>query len=155
MSIQRLNPTGLHGAPGFISQIVQVTGPLAFLSGQVAQRPDGTWVGLGSHREQAEQIARNIDTALHALALRRDAIVKETIYVVDYSAALLHDIVGPLRDSDAEPPASTLVGVHALFAAEALIEVEVTVALETYPEASAVIPALAETDSEHSVTQRL
>ncbi|UAJ78845.1 FAD-dependent monooxygenase [Leifsonia sp. ZF2019] len=130
VSIQRLNPEDLHGAPGFISQIVQARGSLAFLAGQVAQRADGTWVGLGSHREQAEQIARNIDTALRALDLRRDAIVKETIYVVDYSPALLRDIVGPLRDSYTAPPASTLVGVDTLFAAEALIEVEVTVAVE-------------------------
>lgn len=130
MNIHRLNPTGLHGAPGFNSQIAQVTGPLAFLAGQVAQRADGTWVGIGNYREQAEQIAHNIDTSLDALDVRWDAIVKETIYVVDYQPALLHDIVAPLRESHTDPPASTLIGVHTLFAPETLIEVEVTIALE-------------------------
>ena len=130
MSIRRSNPAGLHGAPGFVSQIVQTTGPLAFVSGQVAQRQDGSWVGIGRHREQAEQIARNIDVALRALGLSRDAVVKETIFVVDYDPDLLMDVVGPLRDGHSEPPASTLVAVSSLFATEALVEVEVVVDLE-------------------------
>ena len=130
MTVHRSNPAALHGAPGFISQIVQTTGPLAFLSGQVSQRVDGTWAGIGNHREQAEQIARNIDVTLDELGVSRDAIVKETVYVVDYAPALLLDVVGPLRDGRSEPPASTLIGVPALFAPEALMEVELVVALE-------------------------
>lgn len=39
-------------------------------------------------------------------------------------------VVGPLRDGRSEPPASTLIGVPALFAPEALMEVELVVALE-------------------------
>lgn len=49
MTVHRSNPAALHGAPGFISQIVQATGPLAFVSGQVSQRVDGTWAGIGNH----------------------------------------------------------------------------------------------------------
>lgn len=46
MTVHRSNRAALHGAPGFISQIVQATGPLAFVSGQVSQR--GTARGRGS-----------------------------------------------------------------------------------------------------------
>ncbi|MFC8083061.1 RidA family protein [Streptomyces sp. NPDC057340] len=86
-------------------------------------------VGLGDHGAQAAQIARNLDAALAAVGATRDDIVDETVYVVGYTPELLPAIFGPLRAGVAKAPASTLVGVSALFAPEFLLEVKVVAAL--------------------------
>ncbi|WP_050502010.1 RidA family protein [Streptomyces monomycini] len=115
-----------------ISQVVVTEGVrLAHLSGQVARDADGRPFGPGDHAAQAAQIARNLESALAAVGATRDDIIKETVYVVDYTPALLPDIFGPLRAGTTEAPASTLVGVAALFAPEYLLEVDVVAALRT------------------------
>lgn len=130
MTIERLDPPGLAAAPGLISQLVATTGrTLVHLSGQVAWDEDGTPVAPGDHAAQAARIARNIDTALASVGATRADIVKETIYVVDYTPGLLQPIIGALRDGAQPPPASTLIGVAALFAPDFLIEVDVIAAL--------------------------
>lgn len=47
MSTLRLNPAGLHGAPGVMGQIVQVPTPLVFVAEQVARNAP-TAPGRGS-----------------------------------------------------------------------------------------------------------
>lgn len=129
---QRLNPSALPDPAPLISQVVVTEGVrLAHLSGQVAWDADGRPVGPGDHAAQAAQIARNLDTALAAVGATRDDIIKETVYVVDYTPALLPEIFAPLRAGTTKAPASTLVGVAALFAPEYLLEVEVVAALRT------------------------
>ncbi|MEU4557146.1 RidA family protein [Actinoplanes sp. NPDC023936] len=130
MTITRLDPPGLHAVPGLISQIVTVTEQtLIHLSGQVAWDEHGTPVSPGDHAGQAAQIARNIDIALAAAGATRTDIVKETIYVVAYTTDLLRPILGALRDGHQPPPASTFIGVAALFAPDFLIEVDIVAAV--------------------------
>ncbi|MBT0773981.1 RidA family protein [Kineosporia sp. J2-2] len=130
MTVTRLNPPGMHASPGLISQVVTVTDQtLIHLSGQVAWDENGAPVASGDHTGQAAQIARNIDIALAAAGATRADLVKETIYVVGYTPDLLLPILDALRDGHQPPPASTVIGVDALFAPAFLIEVDVVAAV--------------------------
>ncbi|MBO8188913.1 RidA family protein [Streptomyces spirodelae] len=130
MPVNRVNPPSVHNPSDQITQIVTVGGTgLAYLSGQVAWDAEGRPVGAGDHEAQAAQIARNLDASLAAVGATRNDIIKETVYVVDYSPELLPAIFGPLRAGVSESPASTLVGVASLFAPAYLLEVEVIAAL--------------------------
>lgn len=105
MSVQRVHPPPVHSPSGMISQVVTTDGErLVHLSGQVASDAEGTPVGPGDHAAQATQIVRNIEAALAAVGATRDDIVKETVYVVDYSPALLPAISGPLRAGVSQAP---------------------------------------------------
>lgn len=129
MSIERHNPAGLYAVPDLISQLAAPRdADLVFLSGQVAWDEYGELQGVGDHVAQASRIAANLDIALASLGVRRDAIVKETIYIVHWAPALLPSIMGTLRDGS-PAPASTLIGVAALVHPDALIEVECVVAI--------------------------
>ncbi|MEU1906053.1 Rid family hydrolase [Streptomyces hygroscopicus] len=130
MPVNRVSPPSVHNPSDQISQVVTVEGTrLVHLSGQVAWDAQGRPVGLGDHEAQAAQIARNLDAALAAVGATRNDIIEETVYVVDYTPKLLPAIFGPLRAGVSEAPASTLVGVPALFAPEYLLEVQVVAAL--------------------------
>jgi enamine deaminase RidA (YjgF/YER057c/UK114 family) len=133
VTVQRIDPPGLHAAPGLISQLVVTTGRrLVHLSGQVAWDSHGHPTG-GDHAAQAAAIARNITTALAAAGATRDDIVKEVIYIAGYTPEVLQPVLAALREGAGTAPASTLVPVPALFAPEYLVEVDVTAALPARP----------------------
>ncbi|RSN54411.1 RidA family protein [Amycolatopsis sp. WAC 04182] len=124
-SLERLTPSGLHHVPGAFTPAVLVHGAdLAFLSGQVAWDENGVLTGE-DHVTQMHQIAHNIDVALAAAGCGREDIVKETVYVVDYRPELIAGLFGALRREVSVAPASTLVGVSALFDPAVLVEVDV------------------------------
>ena len=125
--INRIEPQGLFGLPDLVSQVSVASTPLAFVSGQVAWNEHGDVVGVGDHKAQVEQIAKRLDRILEELGAQRSDIVKETIYVVDYSPDLVPVLLGELHGTT--PPSSTLVPVTKLFAPEFLIEVEWIIAI--------------------------
>lgn len=118
-----LTPPGLHRIPGAFTPVVRVA-DLVFLSGQVAWDEHGNLCG-DDHATQMRRIARNLDVALAAAGCGREDIVKETVYVVDYRPELISGLFAPLREGVPAAPASTLVGVAALFAPDVLVEVDV------------------------------
>ncbi|MFC9221644.1 RidA family protein [Streptomyces hygroscopicus] len=131
MTVTRLNPPGVYHPPGAFTPVVAVEGVrLVQLSGQVAWDTEGQPVGLGDYAAQAEQIARNLDAALASVGATRDDIIQETVFVVDYTPELLPAIFGPLRAGTVRTPASTLVGVSALFSPDYLVEVQVVAAVD-------------------------
>ncbi|GGI09375.1 RidA family protein [Egicoccus halophilus] len=131
MSIRHLNPAGVHAQPQLITQVVAVDErTLVHLSGQVAWDEHGDPVAPGDHVAQAAQVRRNVEACLASIGATDADIVKETIYVVDHRPERLPAILGALRGSgDATPPASTYLGVAALFAPEFVIEVDLVVAV--------------------------
>lgn len=130
MAVRHINPTGLHALPDMFTHVVSVTdAELVYLSGQVAWDADGELVGKGDHAAQAAQIARNIHTALAAVGATPADIVKQTIYVVDYSPEVAPAIFAALNKGRGTPPAGTLIPVPALYAPGYLIEVEAIAAL--------------------------
>ena len=125
--IERVNVSGI-APPRRWTHAVRTTGePLVFLSGMVAERVDGS-VPDGLEAQTA-QVYENLGIALNELGLERSNVVKENLYIVQWSPEMRAK-VGPPRDAfwGDDLPASTLAGVYSLGRAEYLIEVEVTVA---------------------------
>jgi enamine deaminase RidA (YjgF/YER057c/UK114 family) len=126
------NVPGVAPGPGF-SHAVTVTGPLAFVSGQVALDAAGLLVGAGNMREQATQALRNLHGVLRALGADWPDIARFGWYVTDVSEL---QSIRDVRDAfirqslgDRPNPASTLVQVASLFRPEFLVEVDAVVAL--------------------------
>nr|WP_221380701.1 RidA family protein [Actinoplanes polyasparticus] len=131
MSLRHVDPEGLNPVPGVLSHAVVVPDAgLVYLSGQVAWNEAGELVGANDHGQQAEQIVRNIDTALAAVGTDRSRVVKETIYVADYRPGVAGPIFAALREGvTTPPPAQTMVGVAALFSPDFLVEIDIVAAL--------------------------
>lgn len=130
MAVRHLNPEGLYALPEMFTHVVAVTdAELVFLSGQVAWDERGELVGAGDHAAQAAQVARNIEAALAAVGATPDDVVKQTIYVADYSPEVAPAVFAALNRGRRRPPASTLIPVPALYAPGYLIEVEVVAAV--------------------------
>lgn len=121
-----LNPEGLSQPPGYSHVVTARGGTTVYISGQVAVDSAGTLVGEGDHRQQAEQVFVNLQTALAAAGATFEDVVKLTYYVVNLNP----DVTTMLRElragylNQARPPASTLVAVAALVDARLLVEIE-------------------------------
>ena len=118
MEKQFLNPKGAFGSPAF-SQVATVRGgKTIYVSGQVALDEKGELVGRGDLRAQTRKVFENL--------------IKMNYYIVGYRPEHL----APIREVRSEylsrthPPASTLVGVEALFQDGVLIEVEAIAVVE-------------------------
>jgi enamine deaminase RidA (YjgF/YER057c/UK114 family) len=118
------NPPGLFPPTGY-SQVAEVRGGrLVFVAGQVAMDATGSLVGAGDYRAQAEQVFRNLETALRSAGATFRDVVKLNYYLLD--VAHLPE-VREVRDRfvDAQrPPTSTAVQVARLFRPEFLLEVD-------------------------------
>jgi enamine deaminase RidA (YjgF/YER057c/UK114 family) len=121
-----LKPDGLAAANGYTHVVVAKPGKLVFVAGQVANNREGKLVGKDDLRAQTVQVFENLKTALSSAGATFDDVVKMTWYVKGYKPEYLPT----LRDvrntyvNKAAPPASTLVGVAALFQDDYLLEVE-------------------------------
>lgn len=106
---------------GPYSQAVQ-TGGLIFCAGQIALKPDGTFLD-GDLAEQAEQIMQNIIAVLAAADCTLENIVKTTIYLTDISDfGAVNEVYGKYFEQN--PPARTTIAVKELpFNAKVEIEV--------------------------------
>ena len=131
--IEYLNPSTLPASPSYTQVVKASAEAFVFISGQVALNASGQVVGEGDLRAQATQVFENLRVALAAAGATFDNVIKLTYFVVNLKredGLLLREIrQGYLNQ--AHPPASTLVGVTALFDPRWLIEIE----------AVAVIPA--------------
>jgi reactive intermediate/imine deaminase len=121
---QFLNPPGLAAGRGY-SQVVYVpAAQTLYISGQVPLDAEGKLVGAGDFRAQAEQVFRNLQTALEGVGGSLSDVVKINIYVRDMSQ------LGTLREvreqflGSGPRPASTLVEVKSLFREDVLLEIE-------------------------------
>ncbi|MFT5393040.1 MAG: 2-iminobutanoate/2-iminopropanoate deaminase [Gammaproteobacteria bacterium] len=79
-----LNPDWPRSAKADFAQGVQV-GDTIYVSGQVAQGPDGKLVGEGDMKAQAEQVFANIEGVLAVGGATLKDIVRITTYVTDMS----------------------------------------------------------------------
>jgi enamine deaminase RidA (YjgF/YER057c/UK114 family) len=132
MSIERSNPAGLSKPTGYSHVTVVQAGRQVHISGQVALDANGTVVGKGDIGAQAEQVFKNLETALASVGLDFTHVFKMVTYVVGLNPEMLPPIraARAKRFGDGLFPASTLVGVTALVNPDLLIEVEVIAALD-------------------------
>jgi len=83
MSVEFINPDGLHRNPAF-SQIVVVpaNSRTIYIGGQNSVNSFGEIIGKGDIGLQAKQIFKNLEIALSAAGARIDHVIRWNIYVV-------------------------------------------------------------------------
>lgn len=121
---QFINPDGTK--PTGYTQVVTVEpGKTIYLSGQVPL--DSLGQISPDFEQQTVQVYKNIQKALAAVGATFADVVKMQVYVVDYTPEKL-ELIRKVRLSylnNAFPPASTLVGIAALYRPDVKIEIDV------------------------------
>jgi len=123
--VKRVNPPTLSKPTGY-THIVEVSGPAKtiYISGQIAYDKDGNVVGGGDMKAQAEQVFKNLESALTAAGAKFSDVVKMNTYITDMDKAPAVREVRARYFGDATP-ASTFVKVAGLVRPELLLEIEV------------------------------
>jgi enamine deaminase RidA (YjgF/YER057c/UK114 family) len=123
---QHINPDGVN-KPKTYSQVVKVNGgAMIFTSGIVADDVNGNIMGKGDLKTQVKQAFENLKIVLSAAGAEFKDVVKMTYYIVNYKPEqipMIREVLAEYLPTE-KPPASTLVGVSALFNADVLIEIE-------------------------------
>jgi 2-iminobutanoate/2-iminopropanoate deaminase len=127
--VKRTNPPALSAPTGY-THIVEVTGPnkTIYISGQIAFDKEGKLIGAGDMKAQAEQVFKNLETALTAAGAKFSDVVKMNSYITDMSKVQAVRDVRAIYFKDATP-ASTFVEVKGLVRPELLLEIEVVAVL--------------------------
>lgn len=129
--IKRINPPELGTPPGY-SQIVDVRAArLVFIAGQAAIDRDGNTVGKNDFPMQAEQVFRNLTTALTAAGCTAANLVKLTVFLRDMDNLAAYRQARDQFFATVTPPAApavTLIEVSRLYGTDFLIEIEAVAA---------------------------
>jgi|SRR5215472_6062669 len=132
MTITRINPSELHGTPGYHHVTIVEPRRLAFIAGQCPLDRSGALVGQDDVEAQVDQVAANAATALAAVGALPEQVVRTVIYVVGDDRAVLAAVwrrFGESRIAGGFTTASTLVGVTRLGFPGQLVELDLTAAL--------------------------
>ena len=126
MSVEYLNPDGLHQNPAF-TNVVVVTGPAKtiYIGGQNGVNAAGEIIGQGDLKSQAIQAFENLQTALNAVGASLEHIIKWNVYVVQGQP--LHAGFGAFQEvwgNRPNPPAITMMIVAGLANPDFLIELD-------------------------------
>jgi enamine deaminase RidA (YjgF/YER057c/UK114 family) len=124
--VRHLNPEGLHTNPAF-TNVVTVAGPAktVYVGGQNAVTASGEVVGEGDIGAQAEQVFRNLETALAGAGAELHHVIKWTIYVVEGEPLEpAFEVFERVWGRRPNPPLITLAVVSALAMTEVLLELE-------------------------------
>lgn len=131
MTIERINPAGMHANPAFSQGIVvPANRRLLFIGGQNAVNARGEVVGAGDVAAQAGQALDNLLTVLAAAGGTLDDLVEVSILLAE--GADLHAAYGAWMARSAgmgKPPTVTFARVAGLARPEYLIEVKAIAAL--------------------------
>jgi enamine deaminase RidA (YjgF/YER057c/UK114 family) len=120
------NPADLHDPVNFgYSHVVEAPAPdLVFVAGQYASGPDGT-VCSADFAAQVERSFANLGTALAAVGLGFEHVVRLGTYIVDHDEAKLQALLRVVSGIWGEhPPAQTLLGVARLALPDMQFEVD-------------------------------
>lgn len=107
---------------------VAVAGGFAFVAGQVARAPDGTWVGIGDAGAQAGQVYRNIGAILSHIGATPADVVKINTILVDRADSPAVTAERLKFFGDHRPPHTGII-IAGLGSPEVKVEVEVIVKL--------------------------
>ena len=137
-NIKRINPPTLSKPTGY-THVIEVSGAVKtiYISGQIAYDAAGNVVGAGDMKAQAEQVFKNLETALAAAGAKFSDVVKMNSYITDMSKAQAVREVRARYFGEAVP-ASTFVQVAGLVRPELMLEIEVVAAVR---EGARVVPA--------------
>ena len=126
MPRQDTNPEELHPAPGF-SHVTEAKGTRpVYFAGQLALDQEFGILGGDDLGEQTKGAMRNLETAMKAVGVGWDDIVRRTIYTLhpteyEVITAAIDEVTG-----GADYPAQTIIGVTGLAVPGCLIEIECT-----------------------------
>jgi reactive intermediate/imine deaminase len=132
MRTTRSNPTTVAPPIGSYAHAVRVETPgvtWIFVSGQIANDPDGTLVAPGDLAAQTEQVFENLARILEANGASFSDVVKIQTFVTTLDGFEASREIRA-RYIPSEPPASTAVRVAALVVPDAVIEVDVIAVIE-------------------------
>ncbi len=132
-SVEHLNPEGLHRNPAY-SQAVVTTGNVktVYVGGQNSVNVSGDLVGEGDIAAQAEQIFKNLETALTAGGAKLDHVVKWNIYVVQGQPPQpAFEVFQRIWGDRPNPPLITLLFVSGLAHPDYLMEIEAVAVVPT------------------------
>jgi enamine deaminase RidA (YjgF/YER057c/UK114 family) len=124
-NVRFLNPDTMAKPPGY-THVVEVTGPgrTVYFAGQLGLDRSGKLVE-GGFSAQTEQAFENLKAALASVGAGFEHVVKLNNYLVDIKTNI--PLLREVRNryiNNAQPPASTTVGVPQLARDGALFEVE-------------------------------
>ena len=126
MGRELVNPEGMHPAPGFSHVAIATGSKLVYFAGQVALDEAFNIVGGDDLRVQTVVAMRNVETAIGAVGVTWDDVVRRTIYTsmpTEYETitSAIDEVTG-----GAGHPAQTIIGVTGLAMPGLLIEIECT-----------------------------
>jgi 2-iminobutanoate/2-iminopropanoate deaminase len=124
---QAINPNQLPPVSKTYSQAVAVQGGRTiYVSGQVSVSSKGEVLYKNDLYKQTEQALENLKLVLAASGARFEDIVKTTTFVVNSDDEKIKTAreVRAKYFTSGQPPASTYVGVQALYNADVMIEIE-------------------------------
>ena len=125
-SVKHLNPEGLHKNPAY-SQAVVVTGDVktVYVGGQNAVDASGEVIGKDDIEAQAEQIFKNLETALAGGGAKLDHVIKWNIYVVQGQPPQpAFEVFQRVWGNRPDPPLITLLFVSGLAHPDYLAEID-------------------------------
>jgi enamine deaminase RidA (YjgF/YER057c/UK114 family) len=131
VSIERINPRGLHATPGYHHVTTVQADTLVYLAGQCPLQQSGE-LAPGGLSGQTAQVISNILTALESAGATPEHVVRTVIYVASPDREDLSAVWTQLNASPLGPAfttASTLLGVAQLGFPGQLVEIDVTAAL--------------------------
>ena len=122
--INFINPAGIAAPTGY-SHVAEIRrGRIVYIAGQVALDAQGNLVGKGDVEAQADQVFRNLSTALAAVGCTARDVAKFTVFMRDAKQVASYRKARDRFVASGTPPASTLVEVSRLFLEDFLIEIE-------------------------------
>ena len=124
MSDDRLHRTASPAIPGISDSVRVTTGDLVFVSGAVGLGPDGS--AASDFETEIDLCFTDLSRALETGGASLASVLKITVYIVDLTQEKLATF-RTVRDRWIDPhhmPASTLIGVAALFSDKVTIEIE-------------------------------
>ena len=122
--LQSINPPGAP-FPGISQGVVIGSGRLLVLSGHVPVDVDGNLV-TGDLEAQLTAVFESVGRTLSAAGVGFEAVARFTIYVTDYDSSVI-PVLRKVRSrfvSATTPPASTLIGVAALYDPRVRVEID-------------------------------
>jgi enamine deaminase RidA (YjgF/YER057c/UK114 family) len=127
-----INPKTLLTPPGY-SHVAKInSGTIVYIAGQVPADAAGRLVGAGDLEAQAEQVYRNLKSAVEAAGGTMADIVKVNIYLVAEVDQASIPKLRAIRDrylNVAAPPVSTLAFIARLAQPGWLIEIDAVAAI--------------------------
>jgi enamine deaminase RidA (YjgF/YER057c/UK114 family) len=126
--LQHIQPDSLFPSErlGFTQVVTAAPGRLVFVSGQTACDQKGRPIGGDDVAAQAGAALENLGAALAAAGAGPGDVTMLRLYIVGYTAAIAPAVGARVAQffSGVKPPASTWVGVQALFHPDFLVEIE-------------------------------